>query len=275
MAFRNLASTVLALFAAAALLIGGLLAYSGHALADPGAFAGRATDALKNQRVRELVAEETVREVLRRAPEAAAARRQIVAAVDRTTASPEFQRVFQAAVRDFQQAVFTSNRDDAILDLGNIRALVVPYLPARVAAALPDPLRVHLAALGDPRLTKLTDTAQAIERARSTGSLLLLLAVAAAGGAILFSTSLARGVRRAGLAAFVAAAVGLVALAITRGEIAALLEPGLTRDAVRAVWDIFVHDLKHWAYLVLALGGVATVGGWILARSRANHYPAS
>jgi hypothetical protein len=256
---RRRISIVLACVGAVIVLGGGLVAYAGHVLSNSRQFATRATSALGDGSMRALIARRVTAEIVAARSELIAVRPLIESAVDAVVRSAPFQSVFEGAVYDLHRSVFSSGNDTFTLRLADVAVLaetsVRAFAPS-IAAKLPAQAGNTVATIASGDFKQVSDVARATNRARDAGVWLLV------GGAIVMLISIAvaaervAAVRRAGLGLVVIGLLVVVLYTVARPIVLARFASGDSRTAAGVVWDAFLSDLRVWALLSAAAGGL-------------------
>ncbi len=256
------------LVAAAVLLIATTLGgYAWRVLFDSDEFSARATVALQDPSVRELIAERVTDELVRREPDALAVRPAVVSAVSGVVGGDAFASLFRSGVRDVHGAVFRRNQNTVTLtvaDVGVVAAealrLLQPQLASELEAREP-------AALVDYDVGGLTgDLARAARNARVLVVVLALLTVAAAAGALALSADRRRAAANLGIAIAVAGVVIVVAQLVARTIVLDRFDAPEQRAAAAAVWDAYLGDLRTTGWLIAGAGAVLTAAAASLIR---------
>jgi MFS family permease len=233
-------------------------AYAGRVLFDSEQFTDRATAALQDTSVRELVADRVTDElVLPAQPDLLAARPIIVSAISGVVGGDAFAAVFRRGVRDVHRAVFARDQDTATLTL--VDAAIV------VAAALRE-LQPELAAQlrSDERIVLLErdvgaatgDLARLARDVRVLALVLAALTLAAAIGALAVSQDRRWAAGRLGLAIAVAGVAVVAGDVIARALVLDRVGDPETRAAAAAVWDAFLGDLRTAGWVIAGSGAV-------------------
>ena len=253
---------------AAALLL--VVGYAHWAIGDSGRFADRATVALQDDSVRDLLAQRVTDEViLQRQADLLAARPLLQSTVSSVVGGRAFGALFRAAVDDVHRAVFADGRNTVTLtvaDVGTVVAVALervrPDLAARIDRGRP---------AADEDWTVSDGAAWLVRAAASAGWLVALLGVLYG---LLFAGALWRAAdrRRAAIWLGVAwATAGLAVLAacvLARDVLTADPRGVIGEDAARAVWDAFFGDLRALAWLVAGAGAVVAAAAASMLRPR-------
>lgn len=255
---------VLAALAAALALVAG---YVRHAVVDSDQFANRATAALRDDAVRARIGTRVTDEVLAREPDLIAVRPLLESVTAGVAGSGAFTDVFRSGVRDVHRALFT--RDEATLtltlrDIGVVLAGALQAARPELADELRTTTRVDL--LTRDAGPVVGDAVRAADRIRLLAWLLLAVAVAAAGGALVVSRDRRATVFALGVATAVAGLVVVLAYALGRAVALGSVEGTGERDAAAAVFDAFLTDLRSAAWVLAGSGAVVAAAAASLIR---------
>ena len=249
---RRRASLVLAVVGALLLLFGGVLLYAGHAIFDSEQFASRASDALKDERVRAPLAEALVDGLIENAePDLVNARPILVSASQAIIGTEAFRSVFRQAAERAHRTLFTRERDNLVLNLADGAAVAIGAVQA-LAPKIADEIPADV----EPRLNDIVSSDFAIgfvqfaESVRIAGFVLPLVGIVLLVGAVAIDRDRRRSLLRVAVALAAAAAVALALLLVGRVLILGRLDSEL-RDAGAAVWDAYLGDLLLWFIAVL------------------------
>ena len=243
-----------------------VVVYVRDTVVDSDEAAERASVALAEPEVRELVGREVVRQIVAANPDALAARPLLEQVVSAVIAAPAFRPIYEAAIRDIHQTALLGQLDTltvALTDMALIvRAQAAVFSP-EFSAQIPEGLTDTLIEVQSSQL--LLDAVQVSASVRILAFLLPLLSLAAFGGSILLSEDRRRGWTRAGLGVI---AAGMVVLA---GETAAgalfplQFQAGVERDVALAFWEAYAGDLGLWALIITAAGAMMVAAVWWMA----------
>src|SRR4051794_31249286 len=268
-------SLVCAVLAVLLLAAGGIFLYLRVQLLSPDHFADRAVHALRHKEVRRAVAERIVTEAIDRGnPDLLSARPVVRQAVEIVIATPPFESLFRAGVRQAHRVLFDTNKPTVAVDLRDAERLLVPAIKSldpQLAKELPKRLDPTIAKLDERAFA--TDTLQAAHAARILGILLPLLGLAALVGAVLLAPDRGRALRLAPLAFAAAGGLVLLIAEVSQPEAAhavGRLSGGQTDAAVSDVWEALVGDLRRWAVWV----GVAALAVALFASTGADEVAA-
>jgi hypothetical protein len=265
---RRIASVLLIVLASACLVAALIAGYLRTTVLDSDQFADRATAALQQPAVRDLVARQiTDQAVLRASQDLVAVRPLVETAAGAIVSTGAFRSLFRSAVRDLHHTVFTNDRNTATLtiaDVGILLAGALERIDPGIAAQIPPNLSARLSS-GDTGLDAL-DAAGSVETAQRiawvfaiAAALLLIAGVAIAPGR-------RRATVHAGIGVAVAGGVIVIGYQIARAEV--LSRFGLPADQAAAgdVFDAFAQDLRTWGLVTLGSGTVVAAAAASLLR---------
>ena len=255
------------LLAALAAMLALVAGYARRAVVDSDQFANRATAALEDPDVRALISARVADEVLAQEPDLIAVRPLIESVAGGVVGGGAFTGVFRSAVRDVHRALVDRDQDTLTLTLRDVGVVLAGALQA-VRPELADELR---RADDVSLLTRDTgpvagDLVRAADRIRLLAWLLLAAAVACAGGALALSRDRRATTVALGGAFAVAGVVLVVAYALGRSLAVGSVQGAQERDAVAAVWDAFLSDLRTAAWVLAGCGAVVAAAAASLLR---------
>jgi hypothetical protein len=268
-------SGALSVIAALALIAALSASYVRRVAVDPGQFADRATTALQAPSVRSLVAEKVTDDlVIEKAGQLLAARPLIESVVSSAVGSQAFGSLFRAGVADLHRAVFQRDEHTVTLtlaDVGTVAASALDVLRPSLAKRLRAQQRVQLfrTDLGGVSATAVRFAAQV----RLLAVLLGLVALLTAAGAIAVARDRRRAITGLGVAGAVAGVLLVVAWQVGRGLVAGGVAAGQDHDAVVAIWNAFLIDLRTEAWIVAGSGAVIAAASASLLRPVALDAP--
>lgn len=258
---RQTLAGLLAVIAVVLGLVGGVSWYVNDQVLKREPFAQRALDALERAPVRAVVADEIAARVEQRVPAALVPRAQLRQVADRVVASRAFRRVFRARALDAHDVLFGNGGRGAVtLTLGDLTPAFEAIDP-RLVPLLGAVAGQELLTLRDDELGELDRLSGAIELLARVGPPLAALALIAA---LLLSPRRLAVVRIAALGSVIAGALVLLVLSggrsllLDRAEAGAGVSTAQVRDALGAVWDAYMEDLRPWALAAIAIGLVLT-----------------
>ena len=269
-------SLVLIVLAVPLLVAGLAAAYVRLELVEPEPFADHAVDALRSKAVRAAIAEQVAVEIVERgSPDLVSSRPVVLAAVEAVLETEEFERILRHTAIAAHDLLLHGDRD-VVVELEQAGHLLVPAVESvspRVARQIPTDL--------NPRVAEIrhNDAAAWIVRVAggaSVAAVPLLLAAAVLFG---LGVALARNPRRAvaavGVALAAAGAGGLIGMVALRAQVLShaeqvgVLSEQDARAAAGASWDALAGGFDRWL-LVVAVAGLAVLGGALLAESRVD-----
>jgi hypothetical protein len=241
--------------------------YARHSVVDSAQFANRATAALEDPAVRTLISARVADGVLRQEPDLTAVRPLLETVASSVVASGAFTGVFRSAVRDVHRALVDGDENTLTLTLRDIGVV----LAGAVQAVRPD-LADDLRTAKDVRLITRdagplsAEAIRAADRIRLLAWLFLVLALACAGGALALSRNRRATVVALGGAVAAAGLVLVVAYSIGRSVALGSVEGTQEREAVEAVFDAFLADLRDAAWVLAGCGAVVAAAAASLLR---------
>jgi hypothetical protein len=250
-------------------LLGALVfGYASTALFDSDSFADRATAALDDEAVQsEVGVLVTDNLVLKASADLVAVRPLIESVVSGIVGGGAFQGLFRKAVDDVHRAAFKRDQDSATLTLGDIGEVVRGAIQAfrpQLAQQIKAKAGVDIASIKPPAwVAKLAQVADAVG---ILWLILLAVGVILAAGAMWLSPDRRRTVLQLGVAIAIAGVAGAVALGVGRALVLRGIDESGVRDAIDAVWGIFLDDLRTALYLLAACGAVIAAAASSLVR---------
>jgi hypothetical protein len=255
---RTAASYVLIVAAAACLLVGGLAWYAREEIVDPDRFADHAVEALHNDEVRDVAANEFVVNIVDRGSTDLVSARPIIESVVATVVRTRpFERVFRTAAVSANRLMFTHEKESVAFDIADATKLVKPALKSvapAVAKELPDGLDAELLRLKDSSFhTKAVRIADDVEE---LGTILPLLGLVLLAGGVAVAPDRRRAITAAGIAVAAACAVAIGLLAIGEAQLldhvkgTDTTDDGDARQAAEGIYDAFLGGLRDWAYVI-------------------------
>jgi hypothetical protein len=253
---RTIASRVIVALAALLTVAAVVAGYMRHELLDDQRFSQRATHALKDRDVRDLVAREvTDRVVLKADPDLLAARPLIETVTASIIGSGPFASLYGSSVRRLHSSLLSGRSSRLTLDLRDA-GIVVRSGMRQLSPALARKIDAHDVTL---RSTEgvIDDAARGARTLRRLSWVLLGLALVAAAGGLALAPVTRDGVRLLGVVTAGASLVAIAGLEAGRTVAArALGSDEVTQDAVSAVWGAMLGDLVDLLVLVAAAGAV-------------------
>jgi hypothetical protein len=253
-----LVSRLLVFLASVSVLLALLTGYARRAVMDSDQFANRATAALADEDVRNLVAQRVTDDVvLSKQGDLIAARPIIQSVASTVVGSQAFAGLFRAAVRDVHRAVFHRDRDTVTLTMSDVGSVLAGALQA-VRPGLANQVRADKKVeLLDEHLGSVTGDAVRVGDDVRIGFVVFgVLALLFAAGAIASAKDRRRAVSELGIGVAAAGVVLVVALAVARSYVAGAFDGEDEQAAARAVWDAFLGDLRTAAWVLAASGAI-------------------
>ena len=255
---RTFGARGLVVLATILLVLATLAGYARHTLVNSDQFASRAADTLRDQSVRNLIAERVTDElVLRQQADLLAARPLIESALSNLVGGSAFRSLFLRGVRDVHRAVFDRDQNTLTLtlaDVGSVAAAAVEKFQPKLAAQMRRQGQVTLLRRNvDETAAKLARLADKVTvLAYVLGALTLLAAVAA----LVLSTDRRGTIFQLGIGMAVAGVLVVIGCAVARAIVLARVHDPDTRAAVGAVWSVFVDDLRTFGWVLAGSGAV-------------------
>ena len=265
---RRLAARTLVVLAALAIMLALVAAYARQATVDSDQFANRATDALSDDSVRSLVAQQITDEVvLKNEADLLAARPILESVASEIVGGRAFLGLWRTAVRDVHRALFKRDQSTVTLtiaDIGTVLAAALQEVRPSLARELRSTERVEVV---KENIGSLSATlVNVAERVRILAILLILLSLAFVAGALYVSPDRRDTVIELGLGAAAAGGVLIVAYSIVRSSVVGGLETPEEQAAARAVWDAFLGDLRTEAWILAGAGAVVAAAASSLVK---------
>ncbi len=205
--------------------------------------------------------------MLARASELTAVRPLVESVVSSVVGGRAFTGAFRAGVRDVHRALFARDESTVTLALADVGTMVAaglqfaqPSLARRIDTT--EKVEVVRRNIGDANATlvRVADTIEVL------APLLLLVAVLCAAGAIWLSTERRRTVVHLGVGAAIGGLVLVVAWDVARAVAVGQVDGADAREAVGAVWDAFLRDLRTAAWILAGCGAVVAAAAASLIR---------
>src|SRR5262245_9750982 len=242
---RRTAATVLTVVAAILLVGASLAGYAQHALLDSDQFADRATAALRDPAVRNVVGERvTDGLVLRNEPDLQTARPLIVSTVSSIVGGSAFSGLFHRAAADAHRAVFQHDQDTITLtlaDVGTVAGAALETVRPDLARKLEQERGVVVTRerLG----TTTADLVRLAHRVKILAWLLAALTLACAAAALWLAPDRREEVSRLGFGIAASGVVIVIAYLTVREIVLAGIADPDDRAAAAAVWRAFLRAL--------------------------------
>jgi hypothetical protein len=254
--------------ASLALFLAVLAGYADRALFNSDQFADRATDALRDDRVRSVVAEGITDDlVLNAEADLIAARPLIESVASGVVGSDAFTGVFRAGVRDLHRAVFDGDEDTLTLTLADAATLVRAALGVLRPALAEQIDRDEHVQLLDNEIGAVTgDLVRLAEDVQLLALIMLLLTLLLGAAAIWVAADRRRTVTDLGIGAAAVGVLIVLLYAFGRGTLLDLFDDPQAHDAAEAVWDAYLGDLRRAGWVLAVSGVVAAAAAASLIR---------
>jgi hypothetical protein len=265
---RQLVVWALVLAATAVIVLALIAGYVRRAAVDSDQFANRATAALRDDSVRELVAERITDDVvLENAADLISARPVIQSFASEIVGSQAFTGLFRSAVRDVHRALFARDRDTVtltVVDVGTVMAAALEQVRPLLARQLEANRQMVLLKREVGSVSG--DLARLADSVRVLAPLLLALSLALAAGALAVSRDRRRTVVELGTCVAGAGVLLVVVYGVVRSLAIDQVEGAEARAAAGAVWDAFLGDLRTAAWILAGSGAVVAAAAASLIR---------
>jgi hypothetical protein len=265
---RSAASIALAVLAAAAIVLGGACLYARETVLDSHAFADRAVTAVQRAPVRRVVAREIVTQLIKQSsPDLLAARPLLNSLVESAVGTPQFRGVVRLAAEQGHRLLFDRSGGNvafSIADAGTVVISALRTLAPSVAAHIPASVDTRLLELR--KQTFATKTLRAADKVRLLGIVLPLVGLLLLIGSIAVAPARRAAVARCAVALAIAGIAVLADLLLLRHSLlvhvfgAEELSDGDVREAIGALWDVYVGALARWAFGLAAVGLLVAAG---------------
>jgi hypothetical protein len=255
---RGLGARGLVVVGAVLLVLATFAGYARHVLFNSNQFAARAADTLKDDSVRNLIAERVTDElVLRRESDLLAARPLIESAVSNLVGGSAFRGLFVRGVRDVHRAVFDRDQNTLTLtlaDMGAVAAAAVEKFQPKLAAEMRRQGQVTLLSsdVGNAagRLPRIAGKVRVL--AWVLGALTFLCGLVA----VVITPDRRRTIFELGVATGAAGVLIVIACVVARTIVLARFHDPDSHAAAAAVWSAFVDDLRTFGWVVAGSGAV-------------------
>jgi hypothetical protein len=265
---RILLARVLVVLASLSITLALVTAYVRSAAVDSDQFANRAGVALRDERVRTLVAQRITDDVVLANEEDLLAARPIIESVaSSVVGSRAFTGLFRSAVRDVHRAVFDRDENTvtlAIADVGTILSAALERLDPSVAKKVDASGRVTVVKRDLGSATG--GAARLADDIKVLAVLLAVVSVALVVGAVVASPDRRRTAVELGIGIALGGVLLVVLLAILRSLAVGHVDGTENRDAARAIWDAFLGDLRTEAWILAGSGAVVAAAAASLIR---------
>ena len=255
---RRMVSTALVVLGTFFLFFGGITLYLRQEVFNADHFADRASVSLKDDDVRQVLADEIVDQIIAQgSSELIQAKPLLQATVATVLGSAPFRAIFRKAVVQVHRALLERNKGSLVLDLADSGTVIISATKAiapDVASKIPPDVETGLIEVSDRSVA--TDALDVADNVRFLGILLPLLAL----GCYVLAFAVAHDRRRtavnfgAGIAT--AGALGVIAYLVGKSLVIGQFHQEEQRRAASAVWDAFLVDLRTWC-LVVGGAGIA------------------
>jgi hypothetical protein len=255
---RRIGSNICLVLASVCLIVALLAGYLRTTVLDSEQFADRATNALSQEPVRDLIARQiTEQAVLRANRDLIAVRPLVETAASAVVSTGAFKSLFHTAARDLHRTIFTNDRSTAtltLLDVGVLLSSALEQFAPDVAAQLPVDFSAKLDA-GETALNSVqaASAAHEVERYAWIFGIFTVLLLTAG---IALAPRRTRAIVHAGISVAVAGAILVIAYQIGRGVLLGRFSSPEDRAAAGAIWDAFLLDLRTWSLVALAAGTI-------------------
>ena len=253
---RTAAGWLLVVLASLSAGAGVVAAWADACLASSSGFADRATAALAEDDVNDLLASRLVDRFAADTRLATSARPVAVGLADAVLESDQFAGVFHAAVRTAHEQLVADRDNSVTLALSDAAPLVLPALVPDQADTISSSSDAVVAVVDNPVLVT---AAHLLPVARTISWVCLFLWLACSAGAVVLLGPPRRGLRRLGIGLMAAGGVLGAGLVVVRLAVGAAVEPDEVSDAVEALVRAFTAPLLGQAGLLLVAGAVVVV----------------
>jgi hypothetical protein len=253
---RTVAGWLLVVLASLSAGVGVVASWADASLASSSGFANRATAALAEDDVNDLLASRLVDRFAADTRLATRARPVAVGLADAVLESDQFAGVFHAAVRTAHEQLVADRDDSVALALSDAAPLVLPALVPDQADTVSSSSDAVVAVVDNPILVT---AAHLLPAARTIAWVCLFLWLACSAGAVALLGPLRRGMRRLGIGLMATGGVLGAGLVVVRLAAGAAVEPDDVSDAVEALVRAFTAPLLGQAGLLLVTGAVVVV----------------
>ena len=257
------------MIAAVLTFVGGVSLYLDRTVFDSDAFADRATTALEDPDVRAFISERVTDQAVKARPDLVGVRPVIGAVADGIIRSTPFRALFRAGATDLHRSVFTRDSTTVSLAVSDVGVLVIQALERISPAAakrVPPNLETQLVRISDGSEQALTQALQLAEGIHFLAVACLILAALLLVAGVLLAPDRRRVFGWIGLGAVGAGLATVLLFTVAGLLVTHAAEDGQPRDAARAVWDVYLGDLRDWGVLVAVVGAVVAGASASLVR---------
>lgn len=256
---RRMLSTALVVAGAFFLFFGGITLYLRQEVFDADHFADRSSVALKDDDVRQVLADEIVNQIIAQgSSELIQAKPLLQATVATVLGSAPFRAIFRKAVVQVHRALLERDKGSLVLDLADSGTVIISATKAiapDVAKKIPPDVQTGLIEVSDRSFA--TDALDVADSVRFLGVLLPLLALGCFALAFVVAHDRRRTAVNFGAAVATAGALGVIAYLVGKSLVIGQFHQEEQRRAASAVWDAFLVDLRTWC-LVVGGAGIVT-----------------
>jgi hypothetical protein len=275
---RSAAVAGLLIVASLLALTGGIAVYGRAVLTNENRFSDRLAETLRSSTVQDVVARSVTDRIEAGHPDLIGVRPVIRAASRAVVRSRPFQTAVHAVGTDLHGAMFDRDRRSVTLTVAGAVVLVVQTLQRThpdVARRIPPGIEGTLVRIATLHAS-VTNIARKIDSAGRYGLWALLLALLAAGGAVLLAADRRRALIGAGSALAVAGLVDEAAGLLARHTLLTRISGEDLRAAAGAAWHVLAGGLEAWGLAAMVAGLVLVAGAtlWPGAAPRRRVRPA-
>ena len=266
--WRQRAAVLLAVLAAGLVCVGVTMQYASNTLLDSDRFASRTAAALDEPEMRSFLGRKIADGAIAGHPDLVAVRPLIESAASGVVASKPFRSIYYAAVRDLHRAVIERDEDAVVLvlaDVGIVLRAAVAQLNPQAAAQIDATADAHV--IEDELSAQIADGVRTLHDVRRVAGVLVLLAIAMAGGAAWLAADRRRISLIGGAALAGFALVALLLLGVARRAVLGEIGDAGARDAAQALWYSLFGDLRTILLLIAASGAVLAAAARSLLRA--------
>ena len=264
---NSLPATVLAAVGAVLAVAAFVVGYGARAVFNPDQFADRAAAALADEAVANQVGVRVADGLIGLQPNLIAAKPLLESATETVVRGSAFGGVFRAGVADLHRGFFERDQNTVVLTVVDVGATLKGALQAldpKLANRIPDAGGALLLEEDVPGWVG--SALQAADVAEWLPWLLGGLALALIGGTMSMSGDRRSTARTVGISLLVSSVVALVALVLAKALVLTAVAETESRDAVDAIWDAFLGDLRTGLLLVAGFGAVLAAAASSLLR---------
>jgi hypothetical protein len=257
---RWIAARSLVVIGSLVVMLALVAAYARQSVVNSDQFANRATEALRDDSVKSLVAQKITDEVvLKNKADLVAARPIIESVAEGIVGGRAFTGLFRKAVRDVHATLFEQDKDTitlTIADVGTVLAAALKQVRPDLARQITSSGRVEI--VRDDIGSLSTTLANVADDIKLLAILLVLLAITIVGAALWISPDRRTTVIELGFGLTAAGALIIIAYGILKSAAVNHVQGPDEQDAARSVWDAFLGDLRTEAWILAGAGAVMT-----------------